>query len=66
MMTIYVWELIEFERPNLESLLGFYHQKKKRQFPKLGNYWKSKINYQSKIPVLGTKVANLGVQWELT
>lgn len=65
MMTIYVWEFIEFERPNLESLLGFYYQEK-RQFPKIGNYWESKINYQSKLPVLGTKVANLGVQWELT
>lgn len=32
MMTIYVWELIEFEIPNLESLLGFYHQKKKGNF----------------------------------
>ena len=61
-MKIYVWQLIEFERPNLKSLLGFYHQKKK-PISKIGNYWESKINYQSKIPVLGTKVENLGVQW---
>ena len=41
MMKIYVWQLIEFERPNLESLLGFYHQKK-RQFPKWETTGKAK------------------------
>lgn len=68
------WELIEnSKRRNLQfgtrweskTQVGKFSAASLTEKRKLIQYWDTQKKYQCKIPALGTKIPELGVQWDL-